>query len=400
MDPTLDQSARFSFDDTWPTPLLIDDWTSNPLQGREGTGALEGNAIPQLGTSGNGDLQPEWPLYKDQLDESNPNTGMETNITSGSEENILSNAWRSLDSYEQINTLICANSRVQIQDETYSPRFSPMTVRNPCIEKLIELSSILIKDTHTAALCQTACSFLFTASDPLVTGHLFKVLDDATGETNPITKMLHGSESFLEILKQFKVSPLTPKASDGSHDHSSTSQSTPKSPAERGAEKLAMLQTYLDRSNQSLSTSRHPSDTQGYQVDSSVEFAFAISKCYKYLLKMFDCVFKSIHHLLECAYSVEPALQLPPMVRGLKINGFQVQSDQRLQVKILIEVSKCILESIQNTVSEILVDETGRTILHVTMSDGGWSSPSKNDVMGTKGVLKTMENAENILRGH
>ena len=88
--------------------------------------------------------------------------------------------------------------------------------------------------------------------------------------------------------------------------------------------------------------------------------------CYTYLLQSYDDLFISILDAVT-----QPTPTIPPILSGLRIDGFELDGHNTLQLECLINVSYNLLEKIEN----ILIGSTGY---------GGLLSQAKGDFLGDK----------------
>jgi len=249
--------------------------------------------------------------------------------------------------------------------------------KEACIQKLSELSSSLMKDLNRIITCKLASSFLFTPSDKETAEYLFKTIDGSMSQDNAIGRMLHGSEKFLEILQymnqlSFASSHPSPtqsleSAAYGFPDPDYATEGSSEGSVEGRVEaRWTILQSYLDRPKPPVLTTPSSTSSEAHSGSSSIRCprtdvpsTLAILTCYTCLLRIFETVFYCIHHSLE--YSPLSALdtKLPPTVSGLQINGFLLNNHRSLQIKILLQVSTYMLDSIEKALGFASADKDG-----------------------------------------
>lgn len=308
-----------------------------------------------------------------------------------------------------------------------NPPHTPTDQKEACIQKLSELSASLMKDLNRLITCKLASSFLFTPSDKTTAGYLFKTVDRTTSQDNAIGRMLHGTEKFLEVLQEFKLplhaqSPPTPPSppfmahgSDGGDSGGFPGVDDVTGHLSDGSKEGLMetrwnvLQSYFDRSNplaptppQSASeTSSLYSSGQSFKLD--VPSTLVILNCYTCLLKIFETVFYAVYHSLECAPSSALDAKLPPTVSGLQIDGFMLNNYRSLQIKILIQISTHMLDSLEKALglgSEdqdgnggILGDPVFQALLQTLLKQEGldYSEENKSGMKKVRDMLKKVE---------
>ncbi|KAK5996030.1 Phomacin cluster regulator phmR [Cladobotryum mycophilum] len=295
---------------------------------------------------------------------------------------------------------------------------SSAELKNACIQQLSDLSASLMKDLDLIITCKTASSFLFTPSDKAATGYILQTLDGTTSQENAIGRMLHGSEKFLDIIKLFKQLSLksSPAASDSSPRPSepgqapnnssspgSTIESQPRmqGPEDRASERWSLFQAYIAATATSQgsagSTPEHNSPSFVEEQKLNVPSTLVILSCYSSLLKIYETVFSVIHHVLECSPSTASTTELPPTLRGLSINGFGLESHRSLQIRILIQVSTYMLDSIQKAVEDDSSNSMLPMLLRTVMKEEGRST-SLGEETGMKGVRDLLRQIETMVQ--
>lgn len=264
--------------------------------------------------------------------------------------------------------------------------------RGTCIQELTNLSSSLMKDLHRVISCKMASSFLFTRSDKDPAECLFKTLDGSISEESAIGRILKGSEKFLEIMQLFnELNRPAPPFLDNSMrteslelnlgDCFDSSEDGNQAQLER---RLRIVQSYLDCKNATPSVPSFGSwlgdnFTNGACQKMGITSKLAVLTCYTCLLRIFEVVFFVIHHTLECSPSLAPAIKLPQTVPGLEINGFMLQNHPTLQIRILIQVSTYMLDSIEKVLNGMLIDPTFQALLKTVLQQEGLQCSPGNE---------------------
>ena len=294
--------------------------------------------------------------------------------------------------------------------------------KETCIQSLSELSSSLMKHLNRLASCKLASSFVFTPSDRNTAKYLFQTLDGSTSHENAIGRMLHGSERFLEILRLFDRPQDAQSSSSSAQSLDSEAysfvDSAEPSPESNVQERVEMrwnlLQKYLGRTKTLALPATSPMPGGRHNLLSSgpygildVPSKLAILTCYTCLLIIFETVFICIHHFLECSPSTIDGLKLPPTVSGLHINGFPLNNYRGLQIKILIQVSTHMLDSIEQALrltqkdgdekSGLLADPVFRNLLHTSLKQEGINC-SAEDELGMNRVRGLVREVETLLK--
>ncbi|KAI9668163.1 MAG: hypothetical protein M1821_000983 [Bathelium mastoideum] len=275
----------------------------------------------------------------------------------------------------------------------------PPTLPDACIQELSNLSARLIKDLNRVISCKLASSFLFTPAGRDSARCAFSTTDGSVAEDNAIGRMLHGSETFLDILRsaQSQPSPVASSAvSELSQDDDMYSRSDFAELSEGrydgNKEALVEARARLSQSNlrrQEISRSAPLKELLRYDVPSTL----AILTCYTCLLKIYETVFFVIQHTLECAPSLASVVKLPPTVSGLQINGFLLDNHRNLQIRILIQVSSYMLDSIETATSELLAIPTFQAVLTTLLKQEGldYSENNKTGMKTSRDLLRKVE---------
>lgn len=255
--------------------------------------------------------------------------------------------------------------------------------KDACIQELASLSSSLMKDLHRVVGCKLASSFLFTRSDKGPVEYLFRTLDGSMSEESAIGRMLQGSEKFLEIMQLFnepaQYSPPLDNSLRNDLDFNFLYQAmdSPESDSEGQPERRwSILQSYIEHQNATpnalpFASWLGNSLALGHAQKPDITFKLAVLTCYTCLLRIYETVFFVIHHTLECSPSLTPAIKLPQTVPGLEINGFMLQNHPTLQIRILIQVSTYMLDSVERALNGMLTDPTFQILLKTVLQQEG-----------------------------
>lgn len=263
---------------------------------------------------------------------------------------------------------------------------SAAELKDEAIQELSDLSTSLMKDLHRVVSCKLASSFLLTCPDQSPAEYLFKTLDGSTSQENAIGRMLKGSEKFLEIIQLFNQ-PTQPAPSFSDNDlggqilnfnarEEAFGSAQGNSQAQMET-RWRTLQSCLERQNpiQTALTSGSFSLPEKPDITSKL----AILMCYTCLLRIYETVFFVIHHTLEYSPSLASAIRLPQTVPGLEINGFMLHKHRGLQVKVLIQVSTYMLDSVEKSMHGMLSDPTFQALLKTVQQQEGLACSPGNE---------------------
>lgn len=310
---------------------------------------------------------------------------------------------------------------------------SSAEIRENTIQEMTKLSGTLMKDMNSIMTCRTASSFLFTPSDKTVTGYMFKMLNETENGHNPVGQMLYGAESFLNIIKRLNQTPcqspsvpvsasLFPIRSsvprDGEHatdefsGHGGAAGAIPSqkngngtSPMVRGAERWARYQEHLGQlPRQTVATSQHSSGHTRNSPSSLVDMGkpdvpstLVILNCYVCLLKTHEAVFSVIHHVLQSSPDTSSAADLPLTIRDLQIDGFLLQNHRSMQIRILIQVSTYLLNSVKRALGQTLTNSMFQSFLKTMIKEEGWPTVSEGEETGMEILWSLFRQIEDLL---
>jgi hypothetical protein len=282
--------------------------------------------------------------------------------------------------------------------------------RENAVQEMTELSATLMKDLNSIMTCRTASLFLFTSSDKTVTGYMFKMLEGTGKEDNWVGRMLYGAERFLNILKRFNQTP--PSSVSGSVSIPREGESddflgiegranVPSSRNEigaeaRSAERWARFQEYLGQvPNQATSqgSSEYTRSLPSSLAKTDVPSTLVILNCYVCLLKIHEAVFSVIHHVLQSF----PDTALPMTICNLQIDGFLLENHRSLQIRILIQVSTHLLNSVRKALSLTLAQSMFQSLLQTMIKEEGWPTASEGEETGMEIVWKLFSQIQELL---
>lgn len=279
------------------------------------------------------------------------------------------------------------------------------------INLLSDLSAILMKDLHRITTYESASLFLLTHSDSTAAEYFFKTMDSTTSSDYVIGKMLHGTERFLEAVQSLNQPSLhhsnpdpehsadaetdNPGESEGITDSSVTSLEA------RMEERWRFVQAVLNRATYVAgddSTGTLPGGNESYrpQPKRDAPSTFALLTCYVCLIKIYESVFSIIHISLEVSRKWTIFPKLPQTITGLRINDFVLQNHHDLQIKILIQVSTYMLDSVEKALGGMLSNPLFQALLKSSLQQDGYSSSSDNET-GTKIVRDMMKKIEDLI---
>jgi hypothetical protein len=183
----------------------------------------------------------------------------------------------------------------------------------------------------------------------------FKASRRSTGQT------LHHCQEFLLILKGIKYSCPTPDPSvprpkpDWSFMTEGRLDDGPSQTRQGSTTPSASYGSTASSSGRSLSASLTPS----LEIPTLLSILF----CYTYLLQSYDDLFISILDAVT-----RPSPVIPPTLSGLRIDGFELDGHNTLQLECLINVSYNLLEKIET----LLIGSTGHSGLLSQAKGGLW----------------------------
>ncbi|KAI1174429.1 hypothetical protein F4777DRAFT_579984 [Nemania sp. FL0916] len=282
---------------------------------------------------------------------------------------------------------------------------SKLTVelKDASIQELSDLSTSLMKDLHRVVGCKLASSFLFTRSDKSPAEYLFKTLDGSTSQENAIGRMLQGSEKFLEIMQLFNElshpARSCPDNAQGGEvlSFNNLEECFENSEASSDAQlerRWNMIQSFLERQVPIPTTLT--SESFGLSQKPDITSKLAVLTCYTCLLRIYETVFFIVHHTLEYSPALAPTIKLPQTVPGLEINGFMLRKHRSLQIKVLIQVSTYMLDSVEKSMHGMLSDPAFQALLKTVLRQEGLEcSPGNETGMGS--IRRLIEKVDKIL---
>lgn len=244
----------------------------------------------------------------------------------------------------------------------------PPDLKEECLQKLSDLSSDLFRQWSHIGSGQLADSFCFSPPSPAASQPESSSAIGLNSAKSPIGKMLDSSRGFMDALKYFVRSP--------SNQHSiSAVHSSPSSfYADFGLENISVNHSNPGSNYSSSPASTRPVSHVLSSVSSSAGLDFTsanmpnsfgplrsdvpttlvILTCYICLVRIYRTVFSHIHNLLLARPS---QAELTPILPGLQLGGFQLESHRNLQIRILMQVSIQMLDRIEAALG--LPDDSG-----------------------------------------
>jgi len=279
------------------------------------------------------------------------------------------------------------------------------------INLLSDLSAILMKDLHRITTYESASSFLLTHSDTTAAEYFVKTMDSTTSSDYIIEKMLHGTERFLEAVQSLHQPPLNHSCPNSEHsadaetdnlgESEGITDSSVTSLEARMEERWRFMQAVLNRATYVAgddSTGNLPGRNESYkpQPKWDVPSTFALLTCYTCLIKIYESVFSIIYLSFEVSRKWTVFPKLPQTITGLRINGFVLQNHHDLQIKVLIQVSTYMLDSVEKALGGMLSSPLFQALLKSSLQQEGYISSSDNET-GTKIVRDMMKKIEGLL---
>jgi hypothetical protein len=242
-----------------------------------------------------------------------------------------------------------------------------MNQREACIQKISDLSATLMKDLNRMNACKLACAFLFTPSDENTADFVFRTVDYSLFQKDSIGRIFQGAESFLEILHEYEkhLQVITPK--NELFEPANNPKSPPNDPAtpqERMEIRWSVFQTYLGRPKPpgvmtpNSTTETYEKSTIPHISAIDMPSMLTIINCYICLLKIFETVFLAFQYIMQVPPSLPLYTKLPPTVPDLHINGFQLKNYRGLQLKIMMQVTRHMLNSVEKAIG-LMNEEPG-----------------------------------------
>lgn len=252
-----------------------------------------------------------------------------------------------------------------------TPAITFTTLNDQNIQALSKLGTTLMVHLHHIMEYRSTDSFVLAQSN--------------TQCENTIGKMLQCSERFLDIIRSMNQPPRSEgfPFPDQSLD--------------------------MDRGNYNSSESDGIPDISGdgiwteFQPKSDLPCTFAILACYTCLLQIYEAVFSEIQQSLDASRSFTLTSVLPKVpstIQGFHINGFMLQNHNTLQLKILIQVSRYMLDSIDKALrgARILEDSMFQALLKAGLQSQGRDMIGENTETGMGAVRASMKQIETRLR--
>ncbi|KAI9708160.1 MAG: hypothetical protein M1820_004114 [Bogoriella megaspora] len=351
-----------------------------------GSNIITNNSLPLLATPESFDMT--WPEPSGELRPASHQGVHQLNDTSVLKE------------MENIHTEKQSHPRSRHQSVSFPT--PPPVLSDTCIQELADLSASLMKDLNRVITCKLASSFIFTSNNTAMPS--FRTTDGSTTEDNAVGRMLHGSEKFLDILRSPRKQQASPVCSYASSDFSQDEDAhihnefaNAREGRQNGfGDDVMIARETFPHSNFGRSEWSKPTSMEEL-LRSDVPSTLAILTCYTTLIKTYETVFYVIHHILECSPSTAPAINLPPTVSGLQINGFLLDNHRNLQIRILIQVSTYMLDQIEKAMGDILAQSMFQAVLKTLLQQEGLDC-SNNNKTGMKTARELVQKVDNMLK--
>lgn len=295
---------------------------------------------------------------------------------------------------------------------------TPDAQREICIQKLSDLGASLMKNLDRLSTCTLSTSFIFTPSDRNAEEYLFRAIDGSSAQDNAIGKVLCSTEEFLHILQDFRHALLDIPPNSRHQEEEKGSGHTPESNSTPGSlrgtndgeevlRRWDLLHIYKDRPrnhNDSQVTHANPSSSTENPTHLSIPSTLTLLTCYTCILKSFENIFVSLGYWLSVPASSPLHAQVTPIIAGVQINGFTLDSysHSSLQLKILVQVCEHMLDNLEKALwldpgdgsgrSTILAGPVFQGLLQVLLKQEGLESPeSEVNITGMNRVRALLE---------
>jgi len=305
----------------------------------------------------------------------------------------------STSSLSQLPSTEPSRAVVHDEDENSEIYLEVMDLKEEVLRQLADLQSGLLADLNIMRSIRHTGGCSATSRVSLASSQ--RATDGKTENYNfPIGRMLERSEIFSSILHHFV--PPTPPAQLESISNSTESEiyneiQATTSVIDSGSNQASSSD---DRSPSANSTN---SSTGTLRCD--VPITLSILTCYVYLTRIYRTIFNSIYNALLSAHNGEG--ELPPLFPGLNLAGFNLEPHLKLQVQILIEVSKSLLDKIDKSLGLPegrgataerggILDQTGSfSLLERMMKDEAFEGMSGGS-QGGRSLREIMRNIAHI----
>jgi hypothetical protein len=290
---------------------------------------------------------------------------------------------------------------------------TPTNRKEAFIRKLSDFSASLMKDLNRNIACKRACSFLFTPSDNATAEHLFRTVDSSLCQNNAIGRLFEGTEIFVQFLQEYESysqAATTIERSSKFSDFPRPLVEWPTDPEKRMETRWSALESYVLSKQPGMIEQTSPvsdvSDSSLRSQSATIDIlAITILNCYISLLKIFENIFLSYQYILQVPALSPIYAKLPPIIPGFHINGFQLKNHRNLSLKILIQVSREMLDSMERAMGfgkEIegiygnLGDPIFQNLLQMLLKRNDLSIPG-DDFTGMKKIRDLLTAIESVL---
>lgn len=299
----------------------------------------------------------------------------------------------------------------------------PGHLKEECLEKLSVLNSSLFRQLSSISSGKLA-DWLATSPSPRASltqdrGDFSSPIPHA-GPRSPIGDMLQSSQDFLNILKCFAPAQSSPPSCSPSHSSVGSSYSDfdpddlfsdaikPESysPSSSIDDQTSSIHDSFLSSN-APPAGRQPGNSAGC-LRSDIPSTLAILTCYVCLVRIYGTVLTQIHQMLL----IRPLslAELPAILPGLQLGGFQLDGQQHLQIGVLVEISMHMLDQIETVLglpneggvsgsgNGLLEDSVSLTLLNIVINQDA-AGCAGGDEAGIKSLRITVKSIKGLLKG-
>ena len=227
---------------------------------------------------------------------------------------------------------------------------SKQILHEQCAEQLADLHSTLLRDLNLISSFKTT-----TDCDPSSNKRNIGNSDkNSSGHSSDhaISRMLQSTSKLLEILSLFRhPNSGHPRPSDQPHPDISEQDYSEGTASYSGTSSITTPHSHPDSSSvlQTANTegsvdASDSSSLSGRPLKYDTPTTFSILSCYMSLIRLYRAVFSCI--LSTQLWASKRQLSLPVIFPGLAIGSFQLEAHVDIQLKILIQVSKSMLDKV------------------------------------------------------
>ena len=294
--------------------------------------------------------------------------------------------------------------------------------REMCIQRLSEVNAVLMKNLTRLTTCVVATTFIFTPSDQITSDYLFKTIDGSSGQDNAIGDVFRSTAEFIRIIHDFRdalldFTPQTARDLADAYGNDATVNANGEAKAsveENGVDEVLnrwnLLSSYKDRT-QGHPISQHPVFTVPNSPSTilraprlSITSTLTLLTCYVCILKSFQSIFISLQAWLSIPASSPLHEQLAPIIAGVQINTFALDSsgDRAMQFKILLQTCEHMLDKMEKALQfnfgeggdsqTVFADPAFRGMLGILLKQEGLQTDSPDeDITGTRKLRRLLK---------